>query len=320
MDRLFHVDATSPWHKGEVELQRHAGVADRMAAIGGHVIRDHLIEQHRAFFPRLPFVAVGAVDPASDVWATMISGEPGFLSSPDPSTLMVAARRDWTDPADAGLENGQAVALLGIELNTRRRNRLNGVIRRRSGEGFVVEARESFGNCPQYIHVRDFSFVRDPAASEIAPVEALDTLDEQALAMIAGADTLFVASFAELTGSGRRVDVSHRGGPRGFVRIGPDGALVIPDFSGNNFFNTLGNIRANGKVGLIFVDFETGDVLQLTGDAEIVLDGPEIAAFEGAERLLRVKPRRVVRRRDALPLRWVARIAAPDAERARGGR
>jgi uncharacterized protein len=88
------------------------------------------------------------------------------------------------------------------------------------------------------------------------------------------------------------------------VRIGTDGALTIPDFSGNRFFNTLGNLIANPRAGLLFVDFETGDLLQVTGDAEVILGSPEIAAITGAERLWRFAPRRIVYRADALPLRW----------------
>ena len=122
--------------------------------------------------------------------------------------------------------------------------------------------------------------------------------------MIAGADTFFVASYVDDAARGRMVDVSHRGGRPGFVRIGADGVLTIPDFSGNRFFNTLGNLIANPKAGLLFVDFETGDLLQLTGDAEVILDLPEIAAVQGAERLWRFTPRRILYRPDALPLRW----------------
>ncbi len=98
--------------------------------------------------------------------------------------------------------------------------------------------------------------------------------------------------------------MSHRGGKPGFVRIGGDGVLTIPDFAGNLLFNTLGNLLANPKAGLLFVDFESGDLLQLTGDAEVILDSPEIAAFQGAERLWRFTPRRIVYRPGALPLRW----------------
>lgn len=315
MDVPNHIETGSPWHEGELELQRRAGVVEQMAAVGRRNVRDHLIEQHRAFYPRLPMIAAGAVEPAGDVWATVIAGEPGFLRSPDPLTLTVMAGRDPSDPADAGLEDGDAVGLLGVELQTRRRNRLNGVIRRDSAAGFAIEAVESFGNCPQYIRLRDFRFVRDPGIRGSVRAETLDTLDDQARATIAAADTLFIASYVDYAEDERRVDVSHRGGRPGFVRTGPDGTLTIPDFSGNHFFNTLGNIRANPKAGLVFVDFATGELLQLTGDAEVVLSGPEIAAFTGAERLLRIRPRRIVRRRDAMPLRWSARAdgVSPNA-------
>ena len=297
------LDPTSPWHAGEVALQRSAGVAEKMAA-RGRVLRDHLIDQHREFYPHLPFIVAGTVDRAGDAWATILAGRPGFLHSPDPRTLRIAAARNARDPADTGMDDGDAIGLLGIELHTRRRNRLNGRVRRDSDVSFDVMVEQSFGNCPQYIQLRDFAFVRDLATPAPEPPRMLDHLDDRARAMIVEADTFFVASYVDREDAGRQVDVSHRGGKPGFVRVGDDGVLTIPDFSGNRFFNTLGNLYANPKSGLLFADFESGDLLQLTGDAEIVLESPEIAAIQGAERLWRFAPRRIVYRPAALPLRW----------------
>lgn len=302
----------SPWHRGEVEIQRSVGVEARMDEIGRRVIRDYLLDQHRAFFPQLPFLVVGGVDPAGAPWAMIVAGQPGFISSPDIHTLSIEAARQPSDPADAGMEDGDPVGLLGVELHTRRRNRMNGALRRTAG-GFDVVVDQSYGNCPQYIQLRDFAIVGDPAAPYAGEVETSTDLDVDARALIAAADTFFVASYSDE--GGRRVDVSHRGGKPGFVRIGQDGVLTIPDFAGNLFFNTLGNIRLNGKAGLVFVDFSSGDMLQLTGEAEVVLDSPEIAAFQGAERLWRVRPTKIVRRRSVLPVRWVDRAngASPNA-------
>jgi predicted pyridoxine 5'-phosphate oxidase superfamily flavin-nucleotide-binding protein len=297
------VEQRSPWHAGELEMQRSAGSAEKLATRGHLLLRDHLIDQHRQFYPQLPFIVAGAVDRQGDAWATILAGKPGFLQSPDPHRLSIAAARDPRDPADGGMDAGDSVGLLGIELHTRRRNRLNGLVRRTAAQAFDVEVRQSFGNCPQYIQLRDVTLVRDPAAPSEAAARELDELDDRARAMIAEADTFFVASYADRAGA-REVDVSHRGGRPGFVRIGADGVLTIPDFSGNRFFNTLGNLVANPKSGLLFVDFETGDLLQLTGDAEVILDSPEIASFQGAERLWRFIPRRILHRADALPLRW----------------
>jgi predicted pyridoxine 5'-phosphate oxidase superfamily flavin-nucleotide-binding protein len=294
----------SPWHEGERAMQRSAGSAEKLATRGHLLLRDHLIDQHRQFYPLLPFVVAGAVDHTGDAWATILAGKPGFLQSPDPYRLSIAAAHDPHDPADGGMNDGDAVGLLGIELHTRRRNRLNGLLRRTDATAFEVEVQQSFGNCPQYIQLRDFAFVRDPAAPSDAATRELDRLDDRARAMIAGADTFFVASYVDNAERGRAVDVSHRGGRPGFVRVGADGVLTIPDFSGNRFFNTLGNLIANPKAGLLFVDFETGDLLQLTGDAEVLLDSLEIAAVQGAERLWRFAPRRILYRSDALPLRW----------------
>src|SRR5262249_7200496 len=153
----------------------------------------------------------------------------------------------------------------------------------------------SFGNCPKYIQLRNFGFA-DASGHARPPATELSRLDQRAREMIQSADTFFVASYADLADRGRQVDVSHRGGKPRFVRIDENGRLTIPDFSGNHFFNTLGNILANGRAGLLFIDFETGDLLQLTGDAQVVLDSPEIAAYEGCERTWTVRPRRIAYR------------------------
>lgn len=299
------IEARSPWHDGELALQRSVGVAERMDGPGRRFVRNFLLDEHRQFYPLLPFIVAGAVDANGDTWATLLAGRPGFLQAASAAMLTVNAMRDPSDPADAALHDGAAIGLLGIDLRTRRRNRLNGVIRREGAAGFGVEVAQSYGNCPQYIQLRDFEMSRDPAVhSPVAPVR-LDRLSAHAARMITNADSFFVASYVDRDGE-RQVDVSHRGGKPGFVRVGDDGVLTIPDFAGNLFFNTLGNFLLNPKAGLVFPDFETGDLLQLSGDAEVILDSPEIAAFQGAERLWRFTPRHIVYRAGALPLRWHA--------------
>lgn len=291
----------SPWHEGEVALQRTIGFEGPLAEIGPKVVRDHLTEQHRSFFPLLPFAVLGAVDGQGDVWATLRAGRPGFMSSPDPFRLDLALPPDPYDPAEAGLKEGEPVALLGIELTTRRRNRLNGPIRQRTSRGFSLEVGQSFGNCPKYITLRS---PVQPAEEGLDPPERMETLDEEARALIRGADTFFVASYAPGWDGARQVDVSHRGGEAGFVRVDEEGVLTIPDYAGNRFFNTLGNFKINPRAGLVFIDFTTGDLLQMTGSTDLDLDSPEIAKVPGAERLWRFRPQRIVRRRGGLPLRW----------------
>ncbi|WP_109480486.1 pyridoxamine 5'-phosphate oxidase family protein [Paraburkholderia sp. C35] len=296
-------DIGSPWHAGEVALQQKVGVEGKMRELGRRVIRDYMPDQHRTFFRQLPFIVTGAVARDGDVWATLVAGQPGFMQSPTERTLRMNIGVDPQDPVADGLDDGAAIGLLGIELNTRRRNRMNGLVRGKTATGFDVAVMQSFGNCPQYIQAREFEFIRDPGEfSGIAPLESA-SLTDHARAMIEAADTFFVASYVG-DGEGRQVDVSHRGGKAGFVRIGDDGRLSIPDFAGNLFFATLGNFLVNPRAGLVFADFETGDLLQLTGEATVDLDSPEIAAFQGAERLWHFTPRRIVYRQGALPLRW----------------
>jgi len=291
------------WHEGEKFIQGKVGVAERMEAVGQRVVRDFMPDQHRDFYAQLPFIVLGSVDAKGDAWATFLEGKPGFMSSPTRTTLDIATRPDATDPAGRGMIEGAPVGLLGIEMHTRRRNRMNGVLSSRVDKGFRVEVDQSFGNCPRYIQLRDFAFDRDPGTPAAVQVEELAAIDPEARTLIEKADAFFVASYVEREGR-RQVDVSHRGGKAGFVRVDRDGTLTIPDFNGNLFFATLGNILLNGKAGLLFVDFERGDMLQMTGQAEVILDSPEIAAFQGAERLWTFRPHKIVRRNGGLALRW----------------
>ncbi|MBV1858746.1 MAG: pyridoxamine 5'-phosphate oxidase family protein, partial [Nannocystaceae bacterium] len=161
-----------------------------------------------------------------------------------------------------------------------------------------VRVSQSFGNCPRFITRREATF--EPVAGPTPPAEHAERLDFQARALIEAADTFFVASYVRDEDGSTDVDVSHRGGPAGFVRIDDRGALVIPDYAGNNFFNTLGNFVRNPVAGLLFVDFERGDLLQLTGRVTLHLG----ASSDDAEPNWRVTPESVVRRRGAVPLRW----------------
>jgi predicted pyridoxine 5'-phosphate oxidase superfamily flavin-nucleotide-binding protein len=309
--------SAQPFHEGERAVQARVGVRERMAAVGPRVFRDFLTEQHREFFGQLPFVIVGSVDARGQPWASVLANPPGFIDSPDPSRLTVRARPLAADPLAETLAEGAAVGLLGIEPHTRRRNRLNGVVERVTDEGFSVRVRQSFGNCPKYIQARKPEYVSGAATTRA--VHRSERLDPEAQQMIRRADTLFIATaYPAAPGDdapAHGVDVSHRGGKPGFVRVDDDRTLTIPDFLGNFFFNTLGNIAINPRAGLLFIDFETGDLLYLACDAEIIWNAAEIGAYEGAERLLRFHVRELTRVEASLPLRWSEARLSPFLER-----
>ena len=292
---------SSTWHAGERAAQERAGTAKRMAEIGPHVVRSFMPDQHRELFEHLPFLVVGTLDAEKRPWASIVAGLPGFVASPHPKRLEVTAQPTPGDPLADALQPGAPIGILGIELPTRRRNRMNGHVAAHDAIGFAIDVEESFGNCPQYIQRRDYTAFTSGAVT----VESFDGLPAEAAALIRRADTMFVASAAPRDeGGGMTVDVSHRGGQPGFLGIDADGAVVVPDFRGNGFFQTLGNLVAFPHAGLVVPDFATGDLLQLTGDADVAWDGPEVEAFPGAQRLWKVRPRQGRWLRGAFPLRF----------------
>jgi len=167
--------------------------------------------------------------------------------------------------------------------------------------GFSVEVTQSFGNCPQYIQTRTISADGRPGEGE--PNVTVDGLDDHARWLIGASDTFFVASRSRVeAGRTGGLDVSHRGGKPGFVRV-EHNTLSIPDFKGNRFFNTLGNFLGDIRAGLLFIDFETGDLLQMIGTVSIDWD-PAAALPAGAQRFWRVAIARSWWRRGAIPFVW----------------
>ena len=291
----------SRFNLDELAAQAIAGGGPR----GGGAIRDFMPEQHREFFALLPYLFVGAVDSAGWPLATLLTGPPGFVQSPDPHTLHIAARPETDDPAAPGLTLHQDIGILGIDFSTRRRNRANGRIVGGDARGVRVAVSQSFGNCPQYIQLRTVARASmDTDKTPPKTVETLEHLDAAATALIERADTFLVASRSRPgVGSSYGADISHRGGRPGFVRVDGD-VLTIPDFRGNRYFNTLGNLMVEPRASLLFVDFETGDLLQLRGTARVEWDGDAAQQIAGAERLWRFNVARGWRRSAASPLRW----------------
>ena len=296
----------SPFHWGELELQTRTGSRESVAAFTTKAIRAFMPDQHRQFYEQLPFVVLGSVDEHGSPWASLLSGKPGFMHSPDPTRLDVSARALPGDPLTSSLAVGKRLGLIGLDPTTRRRNRVNMHVIAASDSGFSLEVDQSFGNCPQYIQRRSIDYIREPGhIGDEHQVETLDALDKSASSMIAGADTFFVASYVDVIDRPDKegVDVSHRGGQPGFIKV-EGNTLTIPDYSGNRFFNTLGNFLVNPRAGLLFVDFNSGELLQLSGSVDVLEENdPAIQAFEGAERGWRFHVQQVIRTRDALPFR-----------------
>jgi hypothetical protein len=304
----------SPFHAGEQAVQQRAGVRDAAESMGRRGIRRFMPEQHREFFSAQPFVVIGGVDASGQPWATLRAGAPGFVSSPDARSLRIEGGALAGDPLAATWREGALLGWLGIEPRTRRRNRVNGVVRAVEGETLQVEVMQSFGNCPKYIQSRTPVFIdRDAAAARGQP-EIATQLSSADRELLARADTFFIASanLSEEAGLGKGVDVSHRGGAPGFVRVDDANTLTTPDYSGNRFFNTIGNLTHDPRAGLLFIDFASGDLLYLAVQAEIIWDGDELASFAGAQRLVRFHVNEVRRSRGALPFRWSEVELAPQ--------
>ena len=314
---------SSPFHAGEQAVQTRLGVREQIEKMGRRMVLNHLPEQHQRFYRSLPFLLIGTTDAQGRPWASLLAGKPGFMTSPNAYALKVAARPLFGSPLADGLSVGAEVGLLGILPESRRRNRLAGRVAAMDADSITIEVAQAFGNCPQYIQTRRIEVlpeVAEPWREKV--IEQGDRLNEKAQALIQKSDTMFIAT-AYKDESGRNskanpafsADISHRGGKPGFVRVEDEQTLLFPDFSGNDIFNTIGNILVNPRAGLLFIDFETRDLLYLTGRAEIVWEGSAVEAFEGAERFVRCRVESWRRVERSLPLKFEFGEYSPNLKR-----
>jgi uncharacterized protein len=285
----LNLRSSTGWHEGELEVQRRAGISDHVKLRGG--VRDALPPHFIAFLAVQRFVTIATRDPNGALWCSMVPGWPGFAVARDPQTVEFA-RRAFDDEIVRHVLAHPRVGVLALDPSTRRRIRINGFASVEA-DAVTLRIRETFGNCQQYIQKRPADGP-SPSASALVAIGA--SLEPAQQDWIASADTCFLASMHPVAGP----DASHRGGRPGFVHVVDEQTLRFDDYDGNNMFQTLGNIVSHPAAAMLFVDFESGATLQLTGEAAIEWD----AASAPTGRSVRFAIRAIVERRPAAPWSW----------------
>jgi predicted pyridoxine 5'-phosphate oxidase superfamily flavin-nucleotide-binding protein len=289
---------TSLYHSGEKEVQERVGVR-QMAERVSRIMQPFIPPVVHDFIKIQSMLVAASVDAQGHVWASLLTGQPGFVQALDETTLQITEPR-WLegDPLRANLEYNSEIGILLIEFASRLRMRLNGQAFLDKNGNIQVLSRQVYSNCQKYIQKRQPLGIADNNEGPVS-FQKSELLSPSKQRLIENADTFFVASYNSEGGA----DASHRGGLPGFVRV-ENGILTWPDYIGNKMFNTLGNIQSNPNTGLLFLDFEQGNILQLTGKAHIVWDEARVKTFAGAERLVEFEPEEILEFTGANPLRW----------------
>jgi predicted pyridoxine 5'-phosphate oxidase superfamily flavin-nucleotide-binding protein len=248
------------------------------------------------FLRQQRLVVIGAAAPDGGIWAGPLAGPPGFVTALDERTVTATRSAAPGDPLADVFETEQEMGMLAIEPASRRRMRINGRARQ-VGDRLVVRTEQVYANCPKYIQARDVATGAPGAAGN---VRGSDRLAPDQQAWISTADTFFVATQAPNLGA----DTSHRGGHPGFVTVIDERRLTWPDYIGNSMYMTLGNLELDPRAGLLFLDWERGRTLQLTGRASVDWDTGRAARVPGAQRIVDFAVDRVVQIDSAVPLRW----------------
>ncbi|WP_427925451.1 pyridoxamine 5'-phosphate oxidase family protein [Streptomyces sp. cg40] len=279
------------YHAGSRAVQDRAGVRD-IADHVGQIIGQGIKPVAAAFLELQPLLILGAADPATDrVWASPLTGPPGFVRATGPHQISVTGGPRPADPLTPALTDARdlPVGTIALDPRTRRRMRVDGRLRT-TARGFTIAAERVFSNCPKCIQRREsYETLADRVP---APVRHSGELTSTQAEFIAAADTFFLATVHD-----HGADASHRGGNPGFVHAISPHELTWPDYPGNAMFLSLGNLLTDPRAGLLFLDWNTGTTLQLTGEARTEFG-------EEGERRVRFNLDEVVESTAAIPLRW----------------
>lgn len=287
---------TGKFHAGELAVQAQAGV-QIMAARIGNGLQPSLPPVAQEFLQEQQMAVIASVDREGKVWASLLAGEPGFLQAIDPETINIKVKPLPGDPLSENLKVTGEVGLIVIEPATRRRIRINGKAELWP-DSVQIYIQQAFSNCQKYIQAREIEVLPTGQIQNIEVKQSSKLNDEQQ-SWISQTDTFFIATFHAEGGA----DASHRGGLPGFVQVLNANRLVFPDYSGNKMFQTLGNLALNPQAGLLFLDFERGNILQLSGKAQIIWESERIAEVTGAERLIEFEIEQIIELDGASPLR-----------------
>jgi predicted pyridoxine 5'-phosphate oxidase superfamily flavin-nucleotide-binding protein len=254
------------FHEGELEVQQKVGVQDVAHKLAG-MIKNTIMPAAFTFISQQSVIWLGVKDENNLHWTFPLFGLPGFLNSDDGDNFTIDLSKSNLIPEHWNrlLAKGTSIGSLIIDLSTRRRIRINGEITEVNKDHIVITVFQCFPNCPKYIRRRNMT------GNQISSNFNLNlegkNIDQNIASVISNSDTAFVTSSGQVG-----IDVSHRGGEQGFIKIRSDSIVIVPDFAGNNMFSTLGNFKVNPFGGLLIVDFDHGRFLQLNGSVNLMFD------------------------------------------------
>ncbi|WP_405155062.1 pyridoxamine 5'-phosphate oxidase family protein [Paenibacillus sp. FSL K6-0108] len=288
----------SVYHRGEIAVQQMAGELN-MAEQTGRSVRDYMPKAASDFLANQTFIIISTIDGNHRVWATLLIGAPGFVEPIDEQNVRIHISPLQQTQLRDHLNSIKEIGILAIEPTTRRRMRLNGTAELHP-DGIMVKTEQVYANCPKYIQARDHRRA-GLEQTEAAVSRTATTWNDKQIHWIEQADTFFIATASP----DHKADASHRGGSPGFIRVIDNKTLVFPDYAGNSMYNTLGNIYTNPHCGMLFIDYETGDTMQLTGKATILPDSDELlSTFPGALRLTQFELELSIEWMNANPNPW----------------
>jgi len=276
-------------HVGELAVQRRRGVPSGLAATIVGAIHDDMPPALIDFYRSLTFLPLGTLDERGRPWVTLLARPE--TSAPSRDRLRIRARVNPDDPFVVGVRASREprpFAGVAIDFATRMRVKVAGVIDRATLDPLdhtltlELSANEHMGNCPKYITVRRLRPKRRAPSTRALGAH----LSHAERSLLDRASTAFIAT-RHVDDDPRESDMglNHRGGPHGFLRYFEDergGHLVLPDYSGNRFYQSLGNVETDAVMGVAVPDFTSGAMLQITGRARNLFDAEASALMPGA--------------------------------------
>ncbi|WP_121626815.1 pyridoxamine 5'-phosphate oxidase family protein [Poseidonibacter antarcticus] len=249
------------FHEGEYHIQEIMGVRKSSDTLSS-MIKDNIPPIASKFLKDLNFCIITISTKKDDLFTYTVYNHNNFIEIVNQSQISINLENHSYIPKEFYNIKNINIGMIGLNFEKAMRIRINGKGKIKSNK-LYLSIDEIYSNCPKHIKRRVLQ--EDTKILENQTIQKGRKLNEEIINIISNIDTFFIATSHKEKG----LDVSHKGGNKGFLKVLETNQLAFKDVPGNNLYNTIGNIYTNPNINIFFIDFKNYDTYHIKGIASI---------------------------------------------------
>ena len=249
------------FHKGEQHIQEVMSVTNQANTLSS-MIQNSIPNIASKFLEALRFCVVSLNISANNLFTCVIYNQDSFIEVLDNKTITVDLKYSSHIPEIFFQEKNLNIGMIGLDFSSAKRIRINGTAKI-CDDKIIININEIYSNCPKYIKRRVLKSNYELLGKQ--RIHSQDKIDNELTKIISKSDEFFLSSSHKEKG----LDVSYKGGEKGFITVLNSNQLQFDDLPGNNLYNSLGNIHTNEYINMFFIDYKNHNTYNIRGKATI---------------------------------------------------